>query len=90
MDQGSMYKIRRALSNCQGNSNLNECFFHILLKSFETQTKYVIGGRPWMFPLGTWLHGYKTSSVQHKNSIPNDKLMMTERGQFHHDTLYGS
>jgi hypothetical protein len=32
--------------------DLNECFFHILFESLETQAKHFIGGKPWMFPLG--------------------------------------
>lgn len=88
MDQGSVYKIRTAQKHMPRQFILNECFFHILFKSFETRTKHFIGGRSWMLPLGRWLHGYKTSSVQQKSCISNYKIMMTERGQFHHDSVW--
>ena len=56
MDQGSLYKIRTAPKHMPMQFDLNERFFHILFKSFETQMKHFTGGRPWMFPLGRWLH----------------------------------
>lgn len=90
MDQGSLYKIRTAPKHMSAQFDLNECFCQILLKSSETQMKQFTGVRPWMLPLGRWLRGYKTSSVQYKSCIYNYKTMMTENDQFHYDILYSS
>lgn len=90
MGQGSLYKIRTAPKHMSAQFDLNECFCQILLKSFETQMKHFTGVRPWMLPLGRWLHGYKTSSVQYKSCISNYKTMMKENDQFHHYILYSS
>lgn len=88
MDRGSVYKIRTAPKHMPRQFNLNVSFTYSL-KALK-QTKHFIGGRPWMFPLGRWLHGYKTPSVQHKSCISNYKIMMTERGQFchHYDSVW--